>query len=83
MRVMRVRSRIKFRPTQRPDPSTYSVEVSIFPGEHVLLLGEVDNIEGTVAVSTWDGNVLWPIKMSDLEELSEHLPPGQGPGQVG
>ena len=83
MRVMVVKNRIKFRPHQRPDSSTYSVEVSIFPGEHVLLVGSVDNIEGTVAVSTWDGNVLWPIKMSDLEELDEHLPPGQGPGQVG
>lgn len=83
MRVMRVKSRIRFRPHQRPDPSAYLAEVSIQQGEHVLLVSKIDNIEGTVAVSTWDGNVLWPIKMSDLEELDEHLSPGQGPSQSG
>jgi hypothetical protein len=77
---MRALRKIVIRPTQAPDKSSYMVPVIISEGEHVLLLGPVDNMNGTVAVSTWDGNVLWPVNLKDLGEIDEYLPSGQGPG---
>jgi hypothetical protein len=47
------------------------VDVAINQGEHVLLLGMIDNISELVAVSTWDGNVLWPVNLNDFGEIEE------------
>lgn len=69
MRVMKAKRRIRFEPRQRPDSGTYMVDIAIMQGEHVLLLGLIDNSEGNVAVSNWEGNVLWPVNFNDLEEL--------------
>ena len=54
---------------QLPHRAIYSSPVSIHDGERVLILGPIDNMNGTVAISTWDGTVLWPINLSDLEEI--------------
>lgn len=70
MRVVRTKKRVKFTPSPRNDPSTYMVDVVLQPGEYVLLLGQIDNVQGSVAISTWEGNVLWPVNPDDLEEIS-------------
>jgi len=82
VRVMRVLRKIVFRPTQAPDNSAHMVPVIIPEGEHVLFLGAVDNMNGMVVISTWDGNVLWPVNLKDLGEIDEHLPPRQGPDPI-
>ena len=83
MRVMRALRKVVIVPKQLPDSSTYLVPTIISEGEHVLFLGLVENTNGTAAISTWEGRVLWPVKLSDLGEVDEHLPSGQGPGESG
>ena len=80
---MRALRKVVIVPTQRPSKSTYLVPTIISEGEHVLFLGTVDNMNGAAAVSTWEGQVLWPVKLSDFGEVDEHLPPGQGPDTGG
>jgi len=80
---MRAIRKIVVRPTQMPDESAYLVPTILSEGEHVLLLAPVDNMSGTVAISTWEGRVLWPINLNDLGEIDEHLPSGQGPSSSG
>ena len=70
MRVVRTKKKVKFTPAPRNDTSTYMADVVIQPGEHVLLIGQIDNVRGSVAISTWDGNVLWPVNLDDLEEIA-------------
>ena len=69
MKVMRAKKRIRITPRQMPECGVYMVDVVIMQGEHVLLLDSIDNSEGNVAVSNWEGNVLWPVNFNDLEEL--------------
>jgi len=80
---MRALRKIVVKPVQIPDKSSYMAPVIIAAGEHVLVMGHVDNMNGKVAISTWDGNVLWPVNLNDLGEIDEHLPSGQGPNQGG
>jgi hypothetical protein len=83
LRVVRALRKVVVTPSQLPGKSTYLVPTIISEGEHVLFLGQVDNMNGSIAVATWDGNVLWPLKHSDFGEVDEHLPSGQGSGQGG
>ena len=79
---MRALRKIVVKPAQMPGKSAYMAPVIIAADEHVLLMGHIDNMTGTVAVSTWDGNVLWPVNLHDLGEIDEHLPPRQGPDPI-
>ncbi len=70
MRVVRTNKRVRFTPRPLNDKTSYMAEVTLQAGEHVLLLGKLDNIEDGIAISTWDGTVLWPVNPNDIEEIT-------------
>jgi hypothetical protein len=69
MKVMKARKKFVVKQARMPDGLSSTAGVTIHEGEHVLFIGVVNNMNGTVAISTWDGTVLWPINLSDLEEI--------------
>ena len=69
MRVMRATKKFVVKQVRMPDRLSSAAGVTIHEGEHVLFIGSINNMNGTVAISTWDGAVLWPVNLSDLREV--------------